>query len=281
MAPCVGAALRCHRLNKECRPSTRVRKTKPLSKKAQLQQQVDGLLSLLSNKKDSSLSSTIDSDTKLLSQEPEAPVISDSAYNSSYNHITAAVLPLAPLSVHNDTELQAPNLTVMDEEDMLHAFRTEKLQFLPFMNIPPSNIKSAQQLKQESPFLWRCITAIQTKDRARQTELIIQLRRVAGERLLVDCQKDIDLLQGLLVYLAWITYQSQPQKSSFCIYSQLAIALVVELGLDKAPPPRGDHLIAKDSESVSLVVLHLRPPSSAVRSMNERRTVLCCFILTS
>jgi hypothetical protein len=93
--------------------------------------------------------------------------------------------------------------------------------------------------------------------------------------------QDLDILQGLLVYLAWITYQSQPQKSSFCAYSQLTIALVVELGLDKAPPPRGDNLNAKDSESVSLVVLHLRQPSSAVRAMDERRTVLCCFILTS
>lgn len=253
-----------------------------MSKKAQLQQQVDGLLSLLNKQKDLPLTA-IDSNTKLARQESEAPVVSDSSYNSSYNHVTATTTdsPLVPLSLHNDTGLQASIPTASDEADMLHAFRTEKLQFLPFMHIPPSNIKSAQQLKQESPFLWRCITATQTKDRARQTELVIELRKVAGESLLVDCQKNIDILQGLLVYLAWITYLSQPQKSSFCIYSQLAIALVVELGLDKSPPPRGDQLSAKDSESVSLVVLHLRPPSSAVRSMDERRTVLCCFILTS
>lgn len=225
----------------------------------------------------------VDSNKNLAGQDPAAPALSNSAYNSSYNHAAATTTasPLAAPSVDNDIGLQSSVPTANTEEELLHRFRTEKLPFLPFIHIPPPNIKSAQQLKQESPFLWRCITAIQTKDRVRQTELVIELRRVAGQMLLVDCQKNLDILQGLLVYLAWITYQSQPQKSSFCVYSQLTIALVVELGLDKAPPPRGDPLSAKDSENVSLVVLHLRPPSSAVRSMDERRTVLCCFILTS
>jgi hypothetical protein len=254
-----------------------------LSKKAQLQQQVDGLLSLLNKEKNLS-SPAVDSDANLTNQQSEALALSDSAYDSSYNHVAAATAtasPLAPSSAHNGTGLQSSVLIADDDEELLHTFRTEKLQFFPFIHIPPPNIKTAQQLKQESPFLWRCIAAIQTKDRSLQTQLVVELRRVAGERLLVDCQKDIDLLQGLLVYLAWITYQSQPQKSSFCVYSQLAIALVVELGLDKAPPPRGDHLSAKDAGSVSLVVLHLRPPSSAVRLMDERRTVLCCFLLSS
>jgi hypothetical protein len=38
------------------------------------------------------------------------------------------------------------------------------------------------------------------------------------------------------------------------------MALAMELGLDKAPPPRDDHLSVKDSKKVSLVILHLRPP---------------------
>jgi hypothetical protein len=38
---------KCYRLSKECRPSIRVRKAKPLSRTAQLEQKVDGLTALL------------------------------------------------------------------------------------------------------------------------------------------------------------------------------------------------------------------------------------------
>jgi len=65
---------------------------------------------------------------------------------------------------------------------------------------------------------------------------VINIRKIAGEKLMVDCKKNVHLLYGLLVYLAWITYQSQPQKSSFSIYTQLTIVLVADLGLNKRPP---------------------------------------------
>lgn len=276
--------VRCYRLDKECRPSAGVRKPKLLSKKAQLEQQVDDLTSQLNASQTSSRSSGHSTATPTpVNGDREPPAFSTP---TSHNHTssTAATFTVPSLQPQQDTKIQESVRSVLDakeEESLLCSFREEKLPFFPLTAIPPVDAKSILHFKQQSPFLWRCITAIETKERAHQSDLVIGVRREAAERLLVDCRKNLDLLQGLLVYLAWMTYQTQPQKSSFCVYTQLAIALVVELGLNKAPPPRGDHSNANDSEGVTPVVLQLRPPSSPTRTMDERRTVLCCFLLSS
>jgi hypothetical protein len=91
--------------------------------------------------------------------------------------------------------------TLASEEESLHTFRTQRLQFLPLIHIPATT--TACDLKRQSPFLWRCITAVESKHAARQAALCVRIRELAGKRLLVDCDKSLDLLQGVLVYLAW------------------------------------------------------------------------------
>lgn len=91
--------------------------------------------------------------------------------------------------------------TSASEEESLHAFRTQRLQFLPLIHIPATI--TVGDLKRQSPFLWRCISAVESKHTARQATLCVKIRELAGKRLLVDCDKSLDLLQGVLVYLAW------------------------------------------------------------------------------
>lgn len=91
--------------------------------------------------------------------------------------------------------------TLASEEESLHTFRTQRLQYLPLIHIPATT--TARDLKRQSPFLWRCITAVESKHTTRQAALCVTIREMAGKRLLVDCDKSLDLLQGVLVYLAW------------------------------------------------------------------------------
>jgi hypothetical protein len=76
-----------------------------------------------------------------------------------------------------------------------------------------------------------------------------------------------------------VTFHSQPQKSSLCIYSQMAIGLVFELGLDKPAPP--DLSMTVSNSNAVGHMPGLKASISTLRTMNERRAVLSCFVLTS
>jgi len=175
---------RCHRLNKECRPTIRARKPKPLSKTAQLEQKVDGLMSLLK------------------STTAPAPNAGDDPGLLESHVRTRQIQGSTPQAIcSQDSSVGDTVVSDEDEDEVLHAFITEKLPFFPFVHFPAGT--SAQQLKHDSPFLWLCVTAVQAKSTARQAVLAVRIREMAAKKVLVECQKSLELLQGLLVYLAW------------------------------------------------------------------------------
>ena len=174
---------RCYRLQKECRPAVRVRKPKALSKTAQLEQKLDGLMSMLQSKSDQT---TLSSGSIHSSQSPS---------NQSTDQ-GAAFVPKVP----SQNVLLAIS-SVAEEEEFLQTFCRTKLHYFPFIYIQPDT--TVQQLKQTSPFLWQCIAAAQTGNSARQAELVAGIRETAAAKLLVHCIKNLDLLQGLLVYASW------------------------------------------------------------------------------
>ncbi|PYI02701.1 hypothetical protein BO78DRAFT_432656 [Aspergillus sclerotiicarbonarius CBS 121057] len=246
-----GQCERCHRLNKECRVRPGRRRTRPLSKAVQLERKMDGLMKLLT-------SSAGRTDLPTPVREPtDAP--------------GREQLAAEPAREEEDEDTHA------EEEAALHAFRTQRLQFLPLIHIPATT--TVRDLTQQCPFLWRCIMAVESKRASSQAALCVSIRELAGKRLLVDCEKSLDLLQGVLVYLAWVTFHSQPQKSSLCIYAQVAIGLVFELGLNKPPPP--DLSMAVSNCNAVGHLPGLKASISTRRTMDERRAVLSCFVLTS
>lgn len=91
--------------------------------------------------------------------------------------------------------------SVADEEEFLKTFCRDKLYYLPFIYIPPGT--SAQQLKHTSPFLWQCIAAAQTGHSIQRAQMVTKIKEIAARKLLVDCTKNLDLLQGLFVYAGW------------------------------------------------------------------------------
>ncbi|RAQ57753.1 hypothetical protein COH20_004252 [Aspergillus flavus] len=254
---------RCHRLNKECIQPVRQRKLKPLSKRVQLEHKLDGLMTLLASAGQS---------------QPQPQPLSDSVRDMNTNIVTSGTEPPYSDSGLLGTVMSGPGLDQGSEEEAcLASFRTEKLPVFPVVHIPDT--MSAKDFKQQSPFLWRCIATIQCKHPSRQSELCMSIREVAAKRLLVDCAKNLDLLQGVLMYLTWITYLTQPQKSSLCIYTQMAIGLVFELGLNKPAPP--DICMATSNCNAVGHLPHLKASLSTKRTMNERRAVLGCYVLSS
>ncbi|MCJ1386882.1 hypothetical protein MMC17_010010 [Xylographa soralifera] len=89
--------------------------------------------------------------------------------------------------------------------------------------------------------------------------------------MVLQSAKNIDLLLGLLTFIGWANYQVHT-KPFLAIFTQLAISLVFDLGLNKFVP--------KDMQVMPCVnQKYLKPVTP--RTMEERRAVLGCFLITS
>ncbi|CRG86500.1 hypothetical protein PISL3812_03506 [Talaromyces islandicus] len=252
---------RCSRLGKECRPANRVRKPKPLSRTAQLERTVNQLVSLLKSGDQASLGPAALPRVARPGSGEDTP--------SPTGNVDGTLL-----------EIPASNkghITVNSEDELLASFRTTKLRYFPFIHIP-TTVK-AKDFKYESPCLWHCITIIESKSASQSTALSKQFGDMVGHRLLVNNEKSLDLLYGLLAYLAWITYHCPSRQTSLGMYTQLAIGLVFELGLNKAPPLDSSAALAHCAAMAYNP--RFKPSVTNVRTMNQRRAALGCYLISS
>lgn len=75
------------------------------------------------------------------------------------------------------------------------------LHHLPILAIP-TNLHSLE-LKAQQPFLWLCIMAVSLKCSTQQKALGLEIRRTMAYRIILEGERNLDLLQGLLVYAGW------------------------------------------------------------------------------
>ena len=88
-----------------------------------------------------------------------------------------------------------------EAEYYLTNFITLKLKYFPYVYIPST--MTAQQLRQERPFLWLCIMLVTTKSVSLQFVLHNAVRRTVTQEIVFKSEANIDLLLGLLTYLGW------------------------------------------------------------------------------
>lgn len=88
------------------------------------------------------------------------------------------------------------------EERLFKFFLVEMNQHFPFVVVP--SIAATRSVRQSNPFLFRaCIAAAAHCDPSLQLRLGEDFLRTIGERMLIHSEKSLDLLQGLLVLVAW------------------------------------------------------------------------------
>jgi hypothetical protein len=92
-------------------------------------------------------------------------------------------------------------------ETLLRSYGTHAPNF-PFIVLSPSD--SLDSLRREKPFLLLSILTIaSTSNLPLQDLLEAELRETLGRKVIFNGEKSLDLMQGLLIYLAW--YVSKPQ----------------------------------------------------------------------
>ncbi|KAF7593588.1 hypothetical protein BBP40_011208 [Aspergillus hancockii] len=288
---------RCLRLKKRCQPSESVRRRNARTAEesdtriARLENKMESLLSAMQTFISSPGASSSGSSVNVF-QALNGDSISSSTSSSdgTLRNTTSPKLgssegPIATipptrnplfLSHHYSLSPSAPSPDQADER--LNFFRSRMLPYFPFIDLTPD--MTAGYLRQNRPFLFHAIhtvTTFSTQERLRQVE---ELKRLLFESALLRVQSNIDLLLGLLTYLAWSTDAFLGRADLVSRLMMLAISLVYDLRLFKPSSPDVQVMMAitqgqADDDSPS-------PNGETPYGLLERqRAVLACFILSS
>ncbi|KFA62819.1 hypothetical protein S40285_03813 [Stachybotrys chlorohalonatus IBT 40285] len=271
---------RCHRLGKECHPMTttrkRISKKAATSRTAQLEEKLDDLVSILRA-------------SQQPGQQSTSPVLSglpSSAFTSRLDSLAMAataappqprpdtgVIPQhTPKATDYDDPDRIPEPSLEEAEARLMKFRTWLRNF-PFMHIGPD--VTARKLQREQPFLWLCIANTTSISVREQRLLRERVRREIAEKIVINQERSMELLLGLLAYTTWATMNTGASTKPFLAsYSQLAATIVYDLGLTWSPTQ-------EQRFHVNFRLWKHGPFVPRVCTMEERRAVIALWYLTS
>ncbi|KAF2188678.1 hypothetical protein K469DRAFT_724572 [Zopfia rhizophila CBS 207.26] len=135
---------------------------------------------------------------------------------------------------HLDPVLRS--ISVIHMQLLLESYRT-MVDYFPFVTLPKECL--CRDLIQARPMLMFAVLTVASFDSALlQLTLSREFRKVVMVKVMSG-DKSLDLLQGLLVFIAWHHHYMDPQAVSIHMLLQICIGMAGDLGLDKLPPSSG------------------------------------------
>ncbi|KAH7340074.1 hypothetical protein BKA66DRAFT_479341 [Pyrenochaeta sp. MPI-SDFR-AT-0127] len=263
---------RCKRLNKRCVFGLETPRDtgSPITPRAgPLEEKLDRLVSLLQNQQNARLNETQSS--------PEHNNDTAALIASREDHAPAQDL-LYPQLAPNSLISCLGEPSSSQAEDYLTIFRTHMLRFFPAFRLGPDI--SSQRLKQEKPFLWLCIMCVACTSTSHQLLLGDSIKQIVAREVVYKSQKNMDFLLGLLVFIAWAHYQIR-YMAFLSDFMQLSTSIVFDLGLNRTTQnARGYNTFKPATEGRPSEARPTTPPRKD-KTMEERRAVLACFLLSS
>jgi hypothetical protein len=113
--------------------------------------------------------------------------------------------PLTPLGILSSNTSVASDLnpSVSEAAELLAHFNTHFVLVFPFIVIPVN--KSASELRQERPYLYEAILTVATyHDPTRQAAMANEVLQKLTARIILNGESSLDMLQALLVFIAWL-----------------------------------------------------------------------------
>ena len=165
-------------------------------------------------------------------------------------------------------------VSLPEAEILLDRYKRLMSVGMPFVPLPAGT--TAKHLQTHKPVLLQAITVVAYfHDLPRQRELVKQLMRNISERILMNNEKSIDILQAILVFVAWYhPHLFQAQQITNLMH--LAIAMTIDLGLNRPPQQCGDF-----KSSTNKAIHGVNCNDLKVASLEEHRILAGCFYLTS
>lgn len=220
----------------------------------------------------------------------------DNTNGFNANSISLATPPSTVLDAFMSPSVSPPSAAVS-----LDTFRSRMLHHFPFVHLPTH--LTTEQLRIERPFLFRAILCVTSASSEDKRESSLELKRVLCEMALLQLsphqkqqqpQQTVDLLLGLLVYIAW-GWEHLHSRRSLSRLMAVATSLAGELrSLDQTAPdithtisqlePRGglDYVYNNTAATTITAATVLGAGWNNARLYLERqRAILGCFVLGS
>ncbi|KAL5337892.1 hypothetical protein BJX70DRAFT_408960 [Aspergillus crustosus] len=148
-------------------------------------------------------------------------------------------------------------------EHFLNRFRG-MTSYFPFVQL--SAAWTVTSIAEEHPFLLlAAVAASSSKHIHLQDALINRFKETLSQRVVLAGDKNLDLLQGLLVHLAWFHFHFIPGNQQTYQYLQIAISMVIDLRLDQLATELLEHRTGLDN----------------THSREACRTYLGCYYMSS
>ena len=122
------------------------------------------------------------------------------------------------------------------------------------------------------------LTVSSTPDKELHTSCNICFRQTLARKVLVNGEKSLDLLQSILIYLAWYHHYLCPQTQNIYQYIQVACGMAIDLGLFRKFPQQ--HFPNSQLCGPNLDTKALTPEGDDVRDLEGRRALIGCYYLS-
>ena len=163
------------------------------------------------------------------------------------------------------------HLSILDVEHYIEVFR-QMCSYFPFVIIPSGANVCA--LLKDRPLLLHAVLAVATSSEVcLQKVLEKSFKEIMLSRLVLEAEKSIDLLQSILICIAWGHFFHVPKRNQSYQILQMAIGLCIDLGLNMRP-----------SLAIQKIGLHLdhshpsgNPEEDNFWSREARRAFLGCY----
>ncbi|KAJ5606764.1 hypothetical protein N7537_003383 [Penicillium hordei] len=287
---------RCFRLKKRCQPSESGRR-----RNTQMAEESDMRIARLEDKMEillSAMQSLVSQGalgTSAIALQSLQPVHSldghSNSSSTSYSNgtlvntsagladsiATASLNPNMLFSSHHyslPSSVPSPN----QADERLDFFRSRMLPYFPFINLTPDMTSS--YLRHNRPFLFQAIytvTIFSTQERLTQVD---ELKRVLFTSALLEVQSNVDLLLGLLTYLAWSTDAFLGKAGLVSRLMMLAISIVYDLRLFKPSSPDVQAMMSITQGRDNGIT---QSPNDQMPDelLEKQRALLACFVLSS
>ncbi|KAL4780363.1 C6 transcription factor [Aspergillus varians] len=177
-----------------------------------------------------------------------------------------------------------------DSDKRLNFFRTQMLPSFPFLDLTAAT--TSRHLRQTRPFLLQAIQTVTTFSTQDRLPLVEELKRRLSSSALLAVQSNIDLLLGLLTYIAWSTDAFLGRADLVSRLMMLAVSLVYDLRLFRPSEMDVRLMMAitqggaedDDDEDGGRNRSRSSPNGNDEASyglMEGQRAVLACFVLSS
>ncbi|KAG9495993.1 hypothetical protein J7337_012564 [Fusarium musae] len=258
---------RCNRLGKRCTYLNVVEKRKSPSSSSRsrlLEQRLNRVLTLLGNQAQGTPMSGFVA--QLAAEDLNMNVLGGSQFGQ---------LPLSHgLTLQGTLDVVDRGFVSLTEaERLLDNYRNKAIEHFPF--VPLSSETTVASLRSTKPFLFMCIVATMKVDNCGiQHQIGEEIRNQAHQRVLMQSESTLEILQGLLIYLAWYQYFFiSYEKQQIVPIAQLCVSLVQNLGLDQNP--------GNVRRKVDLGPDETAPRRKAARSAEQLRALLGTYCTAS